>query len=231
MSHANFEHGNAATKLPLRQPTVRRVTTSSGATAEVVKEDDKEKICVRDKRGQLLFSYDADSGLGTLTIPDGDLRVAAPRGNIDLLAGKRIRLAAVEDIDISSHSSVQLQCRQQGAKASRMLLTNGRIDTRSERLSMSAKRADLSFSSTRYVSETLLATVEHAELVLGKLDTIAQRVRQRSKELFQQVQGLHQVRAGRFRAIVEDSLDMRGRSTTIEADEDVRINGNKINLG
>lgn len=209
----------------------RAVTARDGARAQIVERDGEERLQVRGPSGAVIFEYDPATGRSTLSVASGDLALCVPDGNIDLVAGKDIRCFAAGQVTLAGASGASLGARAPGAPPAGVRVDPGRVKLHGESLSVAASRADMRVGEGRYTGSSLSATVERAHLALERLETVAGRVIARARDLYQSVQDLHDVRSGRMRVLVDDALDMKGGSTTIQADGDVRIDGEKINLG
>lgn len=178
------------------------VTTRDGASATVERRGEAEVLTVRDRVGRVLFEYDATSGRGTLVMPEGDLRISAPRGAIELHAAEGIRA-----------------------------VSEGEIALEGEAVRVSAAESDLSLGASRARASSLRASVDDAELRFGTLLRSAGRVIDQAENLYQRVSELCEIKAGRLRALVRAGVWMKGDDVTILADKDVRVDGEHINLG
>lgn len=214
-----------------REPLGGAITARDGARAEIVERDGEERLQVRSPQGAVIFEYDPTTGKSTLSVPSGDLALCVPGGNIDLVAGKDIRCFAAGEVAIAGASGASVGARAPGAAPAGLRVDPGHVKLHGEGLSVAAARADLRIAEGRYLGSSLSATIDKAQLAFDRLETVAHRVIARARDLYQSVQDLHDMRSGRMRVLVEEALDMKGGSTTIQADGDVRIDGEKINLG
>ncbi|MFO0617965.1 MAG: DUF3540 domain-containing protein [Polyangiaceae bacterium] len=178
-----------------RIDTTAEITTEDGATARLERREDGESLAVRDRKGRLLFEYDAVSGRGTLVVPEGDLRLAAPKGSIEFVAAHDIRAAC-------------------GGK-----------------LEIDAKESDLSLGEAKAVATSLHAVIDRAELRFAEVVRTAGRVIDEAENLYQRVGELYELKTGRLRALVKESLWMKGEDVTVLAKKEVRVDGERINLG
>lgn len=105
------------------------------------------------------------SGKTTLMVP-GDFEVLAPKGRINLIAGKGIHVKSPE-----------------------------------------------------------------VKIAAGKLDVVAKRISERFLEATRWVKNAWQIRAGRIRIETEGDYQVKAKRIIERADEDVRIDGEKIHLG
>jgi hypothetical protein len=206
----------------------RRLSTKSGACAEVVERDGAEVVAIRDPRGRLLFEYDADTGRGSLIMPEGDLALHAPQGSIDLVAQKGVRCVAAGEIVLRSRKAVSVGVL--GAE-SELRATRQGVAISGERVDVTAAEAELKLERTSYVGKSFDATLSAAQLLVGKLETNAERVITRAQDVFQKIRGLHQLKTNRMRTLVEDTVELKARDVSMRADEDMNIDGERINLG
>ncbi|WP_437976056.1 DUF3540 domain-containing protein [Sorangium sp. So ce295] len=206
-----------------------RIVARAGASASIVERDGHEVVAVHDRAGRLLFEYDAETGRGSL-VAAGGLSLAAPGGDIDLVAGGAIRCWAAGEVAIASRSGATLSARA-GERGATVQVAPGRVTVAGEALAAVAERGDVRIAEARYEGRALTAVLERAHTTVGKIESIAGRVIARAGDLFQEVRELHQLRAGRVRALVEDVIELRGREVSVDAREDVSIDGQRINLG
>lgn len=195
----------------------QEIVTQSGARA-VVTNEGAERIEVRDHRDQLLFSYQPETGQGTLSMPEGDLTLHAPRGDIALQSGGVIRCRGQGGVALSSG-------------ASSMVMGPNQVGLTSDELALSGARAEILFGEARYKGATLTATIESVRVVAKKVERVVVWLFERAKSVFRRVDDLDQLEAGRTRTIVDGTHFMKGKRTIIEAEEDVKLDGRKIHLG
>jgi hypothetical protein len=191
-------------------PDDSEITTTDGASARISRHGDAEVITVHDRVGRVLFQYDATTGRGMLVMPEGDLRIAAPKGSIELVASGEIRAKAGGDLSLSSAAAANIV---------------------SSALHVEAKESDLSLGDANARADSLRAAVDRAELKYGSLVRSAERVIEQAENLYQRVSELCEVKAGRLRALVRGGVWMKGEDLTLVAQKDVRIDGEHINLG
>lgn len=118
------------------------------------------------------------------------------------------------------------------APEGRIDLQAGRgIRLESPRMSLEAERAEVDFSETVYRGERLSATLNLAELFLGKLATTASRILEKARDVYREVEKLHQLKAGRARELVSGSHYVKARRTYHYAEGTVKIDGQEIHLG
>jgi hypothetical protein len=208
------------------------LVSRSGARARLESADGQEKIQVLDAEDRLIFEYRPEDGGGAITMPAGDLALRAPMGDIRLEAGRRLHCRAGTDIDVSASSSVALCAGQaQRNKQVSFFLSDCSAKLKTHSFALTAARADLRVAETEYLGVALCGTLERVRLVTGKLERLAERVIERAVDVYREVEGLCQLKAGRVRTLVEDEHYAKAKRTYLLAEEDVKIDGNKIRLG
>jgi hypothetical protein len=70
-----------------------------------------------------------------------------------------------------------------------------------------------------------------AELVATRVETVADRVFERARSVFRQVDDLYQVRTGRSRTVVKGGFTVESGHASIEAEQEMKIDGKTIHLG
>jgi hypothetical protein len=201
----------------------RSLDLALGARA-VVSEDEALQVFAPD--GQLVFEYDPATGRN---------RVVAPAGCLEIVTGSDLSLRSGNEISIEARRVV-LRGREElsletGRKTTAFRIKPGSLDIASESLHLAAGRAAFECGETVFRGNRIEGTFERASLVIGRLETVARTVVEKARNVYRTVEKLAQLKAGRVRTVVDGSHVVRARKTTVHADEDVRIQANKIHLG
>jgi hypothetical protein len=209
-----------------------RISTRTGSYAQVVKHEGSEKLQVRDKLDSLIFEYDAVQGRATLSALDGDLCLNAPNGEIQLFSSEGIRCSSLGPVGIDSRAEINLNVPcVTAAPESKLQLTAQAVTLSAPTCNIKARQANLLAEQTKVEGESLTATLSRSRLVIERLETVAGRVIQRAKDAFYLVENLQQTQAKKVRTQVSEDYYLKSGHTDIQADNDVKINGNKIHLG
>ncbi|AUX31882.1 MULTISPECIES: DUF3540 domain-containing protein [Sorangium] len=202
----------------------RRLTTRSGASAAVSTDGERERIEVRDPAGRLVFEYRPDLGRGLLSVPAGDLALAAPQGNIDLVAGGAIRCRGAGGVTLEAGD---------GDASARPSLALGQTEARlgARAVKLVGERAEVLFAEASYRGVQLSAAVEQVKVVADRMETLATHVFERLKRSFRRVEDLDELLAGRVRTRASGAYSVKGGHASIEAEDDVKIDGKRIHLG
>ncbi len=209
----------------------RRVTGRQGGSATLVEDERGERIEVRGSDDELLFEYDPERRSARLRLPEGNLDIVAPGGDVTLAAGRTVRLHG-ESVELAATSSVRVFVHD---LASQVLsaLRLGRRSSRltSERVRVDAERADLRMDETRLEGERLECDVSKVRTTARDVETVAERVSQRVGTLYQEVTGLLQTRAGRLRMLVAGAWHGRAKRADLRTRDTFKVDGEKIHLG
>lgn len=174
--------------------TEQRLHAKDGASVAIVERDGQERIEIRDAERRLVFEFDPVLKKATLCLPEGDLAVRAPNGNIELEAGGTIRM-------------------------------------NSKTLQLGADKAELALREVVHTGERLIAKLDEARLVARRIETVTDKLFERARSVFRTATDLHQLKAGRSRAIVDGSYVVRSGHASIESREETKIDGSEIHLG
>ena len=105
------------------------------------------------------------------------------------------------------------------------------IELNSPQFSLETGKAELNIADANYQGVRLGASIAQTKLFLGKLNTTVGRLIEKAKNVYRQVDNLNQLKAGRMRTLIKGSYHLKSESINQKADKDVRIDGDKINLG
>lgn len=192
MNQATEQHLPDAASQP--QEAEQTLRAKGGASVTIVERDGAERIEIRDAEQRLVFEFDPISRKATLCLPEGDLAVRAPKGNIELEAGGTIRM-------------------------------------QSKHVQIAADKTELSLREVALTAERVLAKLDEARVVTRRLETVADKLFERARAVFRTATDLHQLKAGRSRAIVEGAYVVRSGHASIESREETKIDGSEIHLG
>lgn len=191
----------------------RRALTIADGTSAVVQDD---VLAVTDPRGRVLFRYDAATGTAELGAPDGDLRLRAA-GRIDLEAGSGVGVSG-DRVDLDA-GPAHLGLGDDGAD----------LDAPSVTVRADSASADL--GAAEISGDRCTATWSEGRLRFGRLEVTARRLRETFGDAFRSVESLCETRAGRLRTLIQGGWRLRAGQADLAAREDVRIDGDKINIG
>lgn len=189
----------------LVEPGLRTV---DGVVARIEREGGAERLRVRDPQGRLVFEY--AHGRMVLSAPEGDLELRAPQGQVKIDGARGVSLAS------------------DGAESLRVSRDAVKLDT--DRVEMNARRVDATVQEATLRGRVLRTLAERTLTEVERVEVRAGRVIERAKEVYREVEGLSQTRAGRLKLIAEKALQMLADDVTVKARRDAKIKGEKIYL-
>ncbi len=80
-------------------------------------------------------------------------------------------------------------------------------------------------------SDELVVRAKRSELSVGSWELRAERIVERARDVFRDVERLMETRARRARTIVDRLLELSARRTSIRSSEDTSIDGKRVLLG
>jgi hypothetical protein len=133
---------------------------------------------------------------------DGDVELKTRDG--------RLQLAAQEGIDLVTARDTALV---------------------SAELSVNTLRAEINFENIAFFGTLLQGQIAKIRLIGQTCDSVFDRVSQRVKRSYRRVEELEQLTAGQLSYLVKKLMSLRGKYSVLTAEEDVRIDGDKILMG
>jgi len=155
-----------------------------------------------DERAYILNILESEYNSPTELVFDGDVDIKTPNG--------RFGIAAQEGIDLVS------------AKDTTLL---------SSKFSVNAVQADVNIERISLFSSFLQARLARIKLIGQTCDSVFERISQRVKRCYRQVDDLDHLRAGQLNYVAKKLMSFRGKYTVMTAKEDVRIDADKILMG
>lgn len=191
---------------------------------------ESEPVYVRDRRGELLFEYDPASDRAVLHVPVGDLEVSVPHGALRMTARDGVSLATDGDVSVSGGRSVELRAARTEGPASRIALQPGELSLVGSVLTAAADRAEILASKLGVKAHDVESHVDRVRSVVKVLDVRAGRIVERAKDVYREVEGLSQTRAGRLRMVAQKAVQIVGENALLKARDRMKVKGERIHL-
>ncbi|MFK5947444.1 MAG: DUF3540 domain-containing protein [Methylococcales bacterium] len=214
-------------------PAVSTAHQEIGYGAYIVKGESatSPSLQVFSKRNELLIEYDAASEKTRINIEKGNLEFSTQEGDIILDSSQNIYLNA-NTIDLESRSNIQLSVKDAlGQLISAISIKPKWLKLSSQQLDMSAQRTSLYSKSTNFIGESFKANIKESTLVSEKLTTLANTITENAKNIYRTVEELSQLRTGRMRTLVKNTLHIKANKTYMKSQDDFKVNAKKIHLG
>lgn len=217
---------------PDDQSSQIRLTLSNGAYASVNKTLESDKFQLRSKSGEMIFEYDPSTGVSSINVQSGDIDVATKQGDINFISEQSISFKSRQSVDIESQHGIRMATKNSiGQNISSMSLGNRKINLNSPELGIMAQRAAIQIDDSKYIGNKFSATFKYGKLIIGKFETIANDIISKARNVYKTVDELTQLKTGRMRTLVKSTLHIKAKKSYLKAEDDFKINANKIHLG
>jgi hypothetical protein len=202
----------------LRSPEAPQQTALADGTRI---QSDATSIVVERADGTPLFQYSAQAGVGTVTLAAEAMHIAASAGDLKLSAAGEIhmrgRTLSLRSSMPDTQSGLEISPRQ-------TLLSSQTLALAGESFKLEAGEAELNGGELR-------STFKRAVITLSRLESSAEVVVSRARNVYQSVQELLQQEAGTLRTLVAGSAQLKAREVAHRAEEAYKIRAEKIHLG
>jgi hypothetical protein len=156
--------------------------------------------------------------LGVVHASKRSSSITAPSGASASVEGERIALRDAEGRVIVTFDGVTGELSLAAEKDLRLAAPSGRVVIEAG-------------SEVRLQGASLAVSAAEAALAIGHYELRAERIVERTVDAFRTASGLLETRAKHARVLVERTLELFGRRTTIASEEDTRVDGKRVLLG
>lgn len=176
----------------------------------------------------LQVERDPRTGRTRVTVPAGDLELAAPAGAITLNAAAGVRVIG-ESVDLVGRD--QVRATALGPQGSQLQLAQRSARLKTPSLDVQAETTRVAGGDIQLQAQTFDAKLEDAAIQCDSLTTIARTISQTAGDWYQRVSGLVQLLAGRTETVVEESVHLEAERAIYETEKDFKIGAEQIHLG
>jgi hypothetical protein len=179
--------------------------------------------------GTLLLEYDEATRRSRIHIGDGGVEIVANGGPVRL-SGKSVIIEGREGVRISSDQHVGLAAASGNARGS-LEIRPDHSELHSSHLDIAAETALLSLRHVRVAATTCVSKIARLRCVAERIDTCADEIVEKARNVLRKVEGLTQLHTGRWRAVVDSTWFVKSRKTCLKSEKDFKVDGEKIHLG
>lgn len=163
---------------------------------------DRVLVCRQGPEGSLLAILERPQGQERVLSFPGDLRLEVPRGEASL--------ACAGDLRLTSARSLKLTAAE---------------------LALTANETSLASAAVTLVANQVKASARVLSLFGDRVETVAQTLLQRLTRSIRLVEETDTLSAGELLHTVKRTLSLRARHALISAENDVKIDGERIHMG
>jgi Protein of unknown function (DUF3540) len=205
--------------------------SSSGAYAKLTADEDGELLRVYSNAQKLIFEYDALSGKTSVYIPSGDLEFVTQQGDIVFTSARALSLRA-HTVQVTGHTRIRISVNDMlGRILSGLTLQSQHAKLSSRKIDVTAHSGEFQIDEANWTAKKIFGRGEHIRVVAGKVERFANSVIERTKDVYATVDGVVQLKAGRLRTLLTGTYHFKAKRAYMKADEDFKINADRIHLG
>ena len=209
----------------------KRHNIGSGAYIMIDESNQSATLQVFSKRNELLVEYDPESEKTRIHVEKGNLEFTTHHGDIIFDTKQNIRFNG-QAIELTSRSKVKLSVADAfGRLVSSLSVRPKHMKISSAEVAITAQKSEFHIKETRYLGKIFRGNIEDSQLIAEKLTTIAKSVTEKAKNVYKTVEQLTQLRTGRMRTLVGSTFHLKAKKSYMKAEEDFKINADKIHLG
>ena len=205
--------------------------SDNGSQVVLGKNKDSSIIQIYSKQNELVVEYDTETENTRVKCLNGNLEIEAPDGNITFKSKETIELNA-ENIRIKGTRGVETSVQDYpGNAVSSLSLNNHQVKLNSPDFQLMARRGNFYLEELRITGKRVLGRLVQATIKVDRLETKAQSIINKTKNLYQTVENLSQLKTGRLKALVKSTYHLKSKNSILKSEDDFKIKAEKINLG
>lgn len=233
-SDALYIIGALRTRVPDNSASTRKAEpVTNGDRAEIEREG--PMLRVRNERREIVFEYDESTRRSRLVAPPGDVEIAAPGGDIELRAAGTLR-ASGRDVELTARHCLRLSVSSAMAGAGRAVssalqMVGGVVGVAGREVDVAAKTGRMHIDDCQVRGRSMRGRFGCMRITADRVERIVGRVIERAGTILQRVTGSVRTDADRVTTTTSGVHRIRAGRVDVQADSDVRIDGDRINLG
>ena len=110
-------------------------------------------------------------------------------------------------------------------------MKNHRLQLSSPAMDITSQRARLFFEEVKIAGKSLLGRITDVQFVGRQMESVADTVIAKAKNVYRTISELSQLKAGRQRTLIENSCHMKARKMILKSETDFKVKADKIHLG
>jgi len=185
--------------------TGNELAAADGSAVSIRPGSGGETLETRDRDGQLLFEYQPATGRATVRLPGLGLEFRSVDGRTELVCDRNLTIRSEGTVEIVGERGSTLACGPSSVRVGQ------------EGLELEAPVARV--------------RAGEAKIACGKVEQSLGRVITWAKQVYERVEDLLHVRAGRIRTEAENGHLVQASQARVQAEGDVHVQGRSINLG
>lgn len=111
------------------------------------------------------------------------------------------------------------------------IAANSQLEIEAPEVNLSGIKGSARFNHSSFVSNWCEVRLQKAAMIIHNLDKIVHTVTEKIMNSFRTIDGIEQIKAQRIRTVVTERMFLKAKHTTINAEEEVSVDGKKIHIG
>jgi len=207
------------------------LSSLDGSCITVSSSDSGSKCQIYSKSGELLVEYEPENRKTKVMCNMADVELVANDGNMSLKSSGSVTIEA-DSLALKGRKELSLKVQDHpGSAQSSLFFSRGQGDLSCADMKVNTKRTRLFSDELTMFAGKLIGNLNHCLLAAKKLETRAQTIISKMKNIYQSVENLSQLRAGRLKTLVQSTVHLKSKSTVLKSEEDFKVRAERINLG
>jgi hypothetical protein len=208
------------------------IRLADGAAARLDGPPENQSLKLYSRDNELLIDYQSDTGNVIVHAPSGNLEFSADKGSIGFHSAGDIRMDG-HHVGLTARNDLHLgvQDPNVGGTGPSMTMKTRKMELIAPVLDLTAQRAQLFMQETRIAGKKLLGRIGDVQFIGRKIESVADTVLAKAKNMYRTISELSQLKAGRQRTLIENTSHMKARKTILKSEKDFKVKAEKIHLG
>ncbi len=211
-----------------------RISTPDGAYAAIEEKNGSiasETLRVYSRQRELIFEYDSTAKRAKVFFQSGNLEFITQEGDIILNAAKDIQLKG-KNIEMAGRFGIKIGIADITKRfGSAILMRHRRMKFQSPEVKITSQRGRVFIDDMQYLGKIFFGKVRRMRIFAHQVEKTFKTVIEKAENTYTTIKRLSQLKAGRKRTIVESTYHLKAKRSILKAEDDFKVNANKIHLG
>lgn len=209
----------------------QKIRLSDGTMVKIDRSGADESLKLYSRTRELLIDYRSGTGTMTVAAASGNMAFSAPNGSIAFNSGKGIDLNA-SHVAVNADTDLRIGVQDSsGNPGPALSMRDRKMELTAPVFDLSAQRAQLFLQETQIAGKKLLGRIGSVQLVARKIESAADTVMAKARNVYRTISELSQLKARRQRTLIEKTSHMKAQKTIMKSETDFKVKAEKIHLG
>jgi hypothetical protein len=210
---------------------VETIRLTDGCQVRIDRSADEESMQLRSQKNELLVDYRSQTGTLTIHAASGNLEFSAPEGNIAFRCARDIQLDG-NRVSVNAGTDVLVGIQEHhGGAGPALSMQKHKLQLKAPMIDLTAQRANCFVEEIQVAGRKLLGRIKDIQLIARKMESAAETIMAKAKNVYQTISELSQLKAGRQRTLIDQTVHMKARKTIFKSETDFKVKAEKIHLG